>query len=114
MKKVFLVEPDNLIRIAFEKTLEEGPWDIYTLDSMEEFDFRCKDFDPNLVIFSSNVFTKECVPQLNDLDSEIPVAILGFPNEIDALSGISFKYHRFEKPFKTSELTEILDRLLNL
>ena len=93
MKKVFLLETDPLMFKAWEVQLKDSSWELYALDNPEDFDFRVKDFGPDLVVVSEN---------LRDFTTQIPYVLL----TSEEGEGI-----RIKKPLNINNLESILDEV---
>ena len=78
---------------AWEVQLKDSNWELYALDTPEDFDFRVKDFGPDLVVVSENI---------TEFAAQIPVVLLTF-EEGEGL--------RIKKPLNISDLESILDEV---
>ncbi|MBC98820.1 MAG: hypothetical protein CME63_13820 [Halobacteriovoraceae bacterium] len=103
VRKVFLLESDPLMFKAWEVTLRESSWQLYALDREEDFNFRVEEFGPDLVVISDQVSLASL-----QLDTQIPVVLLGPLSEEAKGSGISLN---LEKPLDINRLENILDDL---
>lgn len=105
MKKLFLVESNQIVRKAFETHLKDTHWDLYTLESMDDFEFRFTDYGADLLIVDLKLAE-------DDLSAQIPIVYAGFEDEIEQSKLVSQTALTLKKPIKMSDLTSILDSYL--
>jgi DNA-binding response OmpR family regulator len=107
MKKVFLVESDPLQLTAWEIRLRDSDWSLYSLESLDDFDFRLKDFEPDLIVLGQTFGNPEAFEAITSVVAQIPVAIMAFEGE-----PISNEAQLLKKPITLASLPSILDGLL--
>ena len=108
MKKVFYVESDQLMRIALERILKDSDWEIYTLESMSDFDFRFEDFKPDLLMLDLTLFVEEPL----QIDKDIVVVYVGFRDTIDKSVWITENTKVIEKPFAATKIESVINLFL--
>jgi len=106
MKKVFLIESDQLQAHAWESLLKGSEWSLYTLYELEDFSFRCSDFGPDIVVIGEALATEESLKQIQEVVADIPLFVLAFENK-----PIFGELPLMLKPFEVSRLREILNEL---
>jgi hypothetical protein len=107
MKKLFYVEPDQMLRVGFECVFKTSDWEIYTLDSMDDFDFRFKDFDPDILLLDSSFCNTGYLEKIKVVTTQIPVVFIG-KEELEERSDCYF----IKKPISLSDIIETIEGFL--
>jgi hypothetical protein len=108
--KVFVIEAEQSIRLVVEKLYEEKA---YTLDSLEDVGFRLPDFGPDLVLVGASVFLEDPIKanEVLGVCSDIPCALLGFPQELETAAKSGWSGGTLAKPLQVTDLKESLSAL---
>ena len=104
MKKVFLLNSDPLQISTWKSYLKDTQWSLYTLSSLSDFSFRFEDFQPDLVVYESEMGTEGDLEQIIKIVSQIPVAVVG--------ESFGKRCLGFSIPYNPENLVEILNELL--
>lgn len=107
MKKLFYVEPNQILRVGFENAFKKGDWEIYTLSSMDDFDFRFKDFEPDILLLDVGFSDNGYLEQLTPLVTQIPVGFIGKENTLD-----NQEFFFIQKPIDLYEIVKSVESFL--
>lgn len=107
MKKLFYVEPSQMLRIGLKSVFSGDDWEIYTLDSMDDFDFRIKDFAPDILLLDGSFYNNGNLEKIRASVTQIPV---GFMSKEPVAS--SDDYFFIKKPISLSEIKEVVENFL--
>ncbi len=106
MKKVFLVDANPLQINIWISYLRDSEWKLYTLKSLDDFGFRCRDFGPDIIVLGAGICEEEAAKLIKAEVSQIPVAVIGSAKTDD------YDVMSFKTPFKPNEIELILNELL--
>lgn len=107
MKKLFYVEPNQILRVSFESVFKQSGWDIYTLNSMDDFDFRFKDFEPDILLLDDSFSNNSSLVDLKNLTTQIPVGFIGKENSLE-----SDDFFFIQKPIDLYEIVKTVECFL--
>ena len=108
-KKLFCIIEEDTVRMFFETVLELKGWEVYSLDSVDDAEFRIPEFSPDIIILDTAIVApqRELVSTWNK--GKAKVLGLGFVGERELwgeeLDGF------LEKPL---EPTTLVDKILEL
>lgn len=108
MKKLFYVEQDQILRNGMIAIASGSSWDMYVLDSMEDFGFRLEDYKPDLLLIDVTLCTKKL-----DVTTQIPVVYLGFPHDFEKADFIVKSDLKLVKPIQVSKVLDQLKGFLD-
>ena len=97
MKKVFLLESDELMLKSWEVALKDSSWELYALDAWDDFDFRVEDFGPDLIVIGEDLLEKR------EVVTQIPIVSLG--------GGSEHAQAQMAKPLDIAKLSLLLDEV---
>jgi hypothetical protein len=52
-KKLFCIIEEDTVRKFFEKVLKKAGWEVYSLDSIHDAEFRIPEFEPDVLILDT-------------------------------------------------------------
>lgn len=111
VKKLFLIDCDDLRRNLFEEVFKQQ---VYTLPSFEDASFRIPDFEPDLILLSTEVALGLNDDQKKFLnDSEIPVGVILKEAEKEGFISNGWKGPFLVTPLNLSELKTQVESLIS-
>ncbi|QKF82525.1 response regulator [Halarcobacter ebronensis] len=119
MKKVLLIDDDELVSYALSRYLEKKDFEVETLSSGLKAIEKYKNFNPDIIItdiIMPDVEGLELITALRKIDTNIPIiAISGGSRRLDTSYLISAELiganATLEKPFEEEELVELINSL---
>lgn len=119
MKKVLLIDDDELVLYALKKYLERKGFEVETLSSGQKAVKKYESFKPDIIvsdIIMPDVEGIELITTIRSIDANIPIiAISGGSRRLDTSYLISAELiganASLEKPFEEEELVEYINKL---
>lgn len=106
-RTVVYVEKEKFLRDMMEKAITTAGVRIYTYADSDCMHF-IQDLEPDLLVLDAATINDDF---LSELPAEIPVVLVGFPNEIEKIAKPVSS--RMEKPFGPFDLVAEISRLIN-
>lgn len=108
-KKLFCIIEEDTVRKFFEKTVKKVGWEVYSLETIDDAEFRIPEFEPDIIILDTALVAPQREEIANWDTGKATILGLGFPaekelwgEEIDAF---------LEKPLAPDTL---VDKILEL
>lgn len=119
MKKILLIDDDELVLYAIKRYLCKKGFEVETLTSGEKAIEKYKSFNPDIVItdiIMPDIEGIEVISSLRNIDSNIPIiAISGGSRRLDTSYLIGAELiganATLEKPFEEEKLVEYINKL---
>lgn len=119
MKKVLLIDDDELVRYALKRYLEKKDFRVETLPSGQNAVEKYRSFGPDIIvtdIIMPDIEGIELITTIRNIDPDIPIiAISGGSRRLDTSYLINAELiganATLEKPFEEEKLVEYINKL---